>query len=311
MARLWVPLDVDFQDDDRMVGVSAEAELLFLRSLALAKRLASDGRIRVAHLRRLSDKLSGSAEKYAEELIDAGLWECEGTPGASDERFVIASWLRWNAAADEIDDVRERKSAGGKLGNHRRYNHSGDVDVCGRCNRSESDHDRGSHTDRTPSVGPSLSLSPDTETDTETETETEKYTSDVPSDDDEPAAPEERYDFAAVDLTRHLGTRIKANGHKVPAKGSTTADSWFQAIDRLLRLDEADEREVRQVIDWCTADEFWRSTIRSAPKFREQYTTLRLQRQRGSPGRRAPAGETVERIDAGDGTGRTVIRGHG
>src|SRR5690606_22360582 len=96
MGRLWVPLDADFQDDDRLIDVSAEAELLFVRSLALAKRLASDGRLRRSHLRRLCDKLTSDPERLASELLDAGLWISEGEAGSHQERFVIAAWLSWN-----------------------------------------------------------------------------------------------------------------------------------------------------------------------------------------------------------------------
>lgn len=167
MGRLWVPLDVDFQDDDRMIGVSLEAELLFVRSLALAKRLASDGRIRLAHLRRLSDKLPGDPEKYADELIGAGLWDTEGTPGTPSERYVIVSWLRWNAPADDLDGVREAKRAGGKRGNHRRYGHPGSVDTCPKCNPPVDASHSETSDPRTASAVTSHSHSPETETETE------------------------------------------------------------------------------------------------------------------------------------------------
>jgi len=80
----------------------------------------------------------------------------------------------------------------------------------------------------------------------------------------------------AKELTRNLALKIKANGFKVPQRDQKAHGDWLIAMDRLLRLDEQDPGVVRKVIDWSTADSFWQSNIRSAPKFREQFPTLRL-----------------------------------
>lgn len=90
----------------------------------------------------------------------------------------------------------------------------------------------------------------------------------------------DEFDPTVVELTRRLGKAVMHNGHKTPKAGSKTVRAWFLAIDRLLRLDGADPGEVERVIDWCTADDFWQANIRSAPKFREKYSTLRLHMQR-------------------------------
>jgi hypothetical protein len=94
------------------------------------------------------------------------------------------------------------------------------------------------------------------------------------------SSPDDNFSDAVCALTRHLGQCVKANGHKTPDPATKAAYGWFDAIDKLLRLDGADASEVREVIEWATADEFWRANIRSADKFRDQYSQLRLQRQR-------------------------------
>lgn len=78
------------------------------------------------------------------------------------------------------------------------------------------------------------------------------------------------------ELTDYLAERIRANGNKVGAVGVR----WWQACDRLLRVDERDPDEVRQVIDWCQKNEFWQGNILSMPKLREKYDTLRNQMNR-------------------------------
>ena len=124
-----------------------------------------------------------------------------------------------------------------------------------------------------------------TDTDTDTDRDREKpFSSDVPSD---PEFPEQVHT-----LTRHLAQRVKANGFKIPDKGTKAVTRWLDAIDKLLRIDHAQPDEVARVIDWATSDEFWQANIRSAPKFREQYPALRLRMlnsSRASPAKRTGA----------------------
>ena len=52
----------------------------------------------------------------------------------------------------------------------------------------------------------------------------------------------------------------------------------------MLDNDGRTEQEIHGAIDWCQADEFWRSNILSMPKLREKYDQLRLQAQRNARG---------------------------
>jgi len=74
-------------------------------------------------------------------------------------------------------------------------------------------------------------------------------------------------------LCAHLADRIEANGSKRPA----VTQKWRDAARLLLDRDGRTEQHIRQAIDWCQADEFWRSNILSMPKLREKYDQLRLQ----------------------------------
>jgi hypothetical protein len=50
----------------------------------------------------------------------------------------------------------------------------------------------------------------------------------------------------------------------------------------MLDADGRSLAEVKSVMRWSQADDFWRSNVLSMPKFREKYDTLRLQSGRGS-----------------------------
>lgn len=92
----------------------------------------------------------------------------------------------------------------------------------------------------------------------------------------------ERLDVAR--LCNHLADRIVENGGKRP----TISKAWRDAARLLLDKDDRTEEQVAAAIDWCQADEFWRSNVLSMPKLREKYDQLRLaaQRSRNAPTRR-------------------------
>jgi len=61
--------------------------------------------------------------------------------------------------------------------------------------------------------------------------------------------------------------------------------AWERAADKMYRLDKRTVREATALANWLfNADgdaEFWRANVRSVPKFREKYETLRAQAKRG------------------------------
>lgn len=173
---LFVPLDVNYADDPKMIEAGAEAELVYVRSLAIAKRIGSDGAIHRAHLPRLCDGIfavvmgEDTPEDLAARLVKVGAW-IEVPDG-----WVIASWDKWNLTADEIQSRRSGRQKGAAIGNHRRWHEArGEFDpTCVYC--AESLSDRSSE---------SLSIGIETgseSTKTETETETELAPAERPRD---------------------------------------------------------------------------------------------------------------------------------
>lgn len=74
------------------------------------------------------------------------------------------------------------------------------------------------------------------------------------------------------EICKHLADRVEANGSKRPA----ITDSWRREARLLLDLDGRTVDQVAKAIDWCQDDAFWRANVRSMPKLRKQYDTLRL-----------------------------------
>jgi len=79
-----------------------------------------------------------------------------------------------------------------------------------------------------------------------------------------------------VRLSQLLAELMVANGHKRPTVGQL----WFQAADRMLRLDRRPVAEAEAVLRWSQADEFWQGNILSMSKLREKYDMLRARRNR-------------------------------
>jgi hypothetical protein len=77
-------------------------------------------------------------------------------------------------------------------------------------------------------------------------------------------------------ICTHLADAIAANGSRRPTVGKV----WRDAARRMLDRDGRTEQQAHAAIDWCQADEFWRTNILSMPKLREKYDQLRLEAQR-------------------------------
>lgn len=105
-TRFYVPLDVNFFDDDKIVEAGEAAGWLYLNIMTKAKQLDSDGLLTRAQIERLG--VRGWQRRLA-RLLEVDAIE-ETTPGV----YVIPGWLTWNeskaARADRLRADRERKN---------------------------------------------------------------------------------------------------------------------------------------------------------------------------------------------------------
>lgn len=80
-------------------------------------------------------------------------------------------------------------------------------------------------------------------------------------------------------LTIYLEGKIRENNDAIQKKYNnftklqkeSQLQSWCIDIDKLIRLDEANPDEVKQVIDWVVEDDFWSGNVLSAKKLRKHY----------------------------------------
>jgi hypothetical protein len=113
---LFVPLDVDYQSDPKIIAAGFYGEGLYNRALALSKRLRSDGYIDRLQLPTITLGMPvDNPMDVVARLVEVGLWEDVGSG------WVIRAWLNHNAAADDIDDRTSKKKASSQLANHTRW----------------------------------------------------------------------------------------------------------------------------------------------------------------------------------------------
>lgn len=132
----YVPLDVNYARDIAVRKAGTNAELLYIRSLAYAKGARTSGFVSDFDLEVVAVGMR-AVKAAAQKLCEVGLWV------RVEDGWLIRSWDRWNAA-DRI------VSAGGKLGNHKRWH----------IDRGETDPECEHCTDRTPIAPRSHPVSP-------------------------------------------------------------------------------------------------------------------------------------------------------
>lgn len=89
---MYVPLDVNFPDDERVEVLSAAAKATYVDALCFAKRMQSDGTVTTIKLRRY-----GATTECITELIRSGL-----VSGDPDGSIRIEGWLKHNPSAEQL-----------------------------------------------------------------------------------------------------------------------------------------------------------------------------------------------------------------
>lgn len=98
---MYVPLDVNFPDDDKVIEVGLNGAGLYAMSLCLAKRLLSDGVLSRPQLRRL-----GGSDDLIDHLVTAGLYADHANGCVR-----ICAWLSHNRSAEDIESASLGKPA--------------------------------------------------------------------------------------------------------------------------------------------------------------------------------------------------------
>lgn len=144
MSRFFVPLDVNYQMDDKLMCAGPLAECIYVRALAFSKRASTEGRIRRAHLRVLGVGIR-NATRHAEILVECGLWTTDG------DGWYIVGWLNHNLSNDALTEEKARKRALSIAGNHKRHHVAKGVtdDDCELCHPPKTGTETLPHDSRT------------------------------------------------------------------------------------------------------------------------------------------------------------------
>ena len=78
-------------------------------------------------------------------------------------------------------------------------------------------------------------------------------------------------DSPYLELAKYLFTKVKENNSKAR---EPNFQNWADDIRKLVELDKNTVEEVKKVIDWSQADDFWKRNIMSANKLRNQFPKL-------------------------------------
>ena len=168
MAGLYLPLDVDYFDDEQFIEAGPMAELLYIRGNCFIKRKMLDGKIKRAHLSIIGRGIPNVA-KHAQRLVEVGRWR------ATSEGWTVPAYLKRNPSKAEVEAGQELAREAGVRGNHERW-HVGPEGKpspkCPLCRREAiGSPDRGAN--RVGSPMTKTETEPKTETDTETSESTQ------------------------------------------------------------------------------------------------------------------------------------------
>ena len=98
----YAPLSATYYRDDAILEAGPDAEVLFTRCLAFCADSQSDGFITDRQLAAVVGIGLPRLPKRLSSLVDVGLLSRE------DGGYLLRSWLKWNASAEEIGRVRKQ-----------------------------------------------------------------------------------------------------------------------------------------------------------------------------------------------------------
>lgn len=165
-SGLYVKLDASYEDDEKIIQAGEKAELLYVRSLCLVKRILSDGFVSDAHLPKFG---LTSVNQRARKLAEVGLWDRDDGRGG----YWIRAWPKHNRSAEDVKAQQAKAQADAVLGNHRRWHQDTPSPDCPHCEDapdtppdppSESLPESGT---RSGSVSPETEALPEAQADTE------------------------------------------------------------------------------------------------------------------------------------------------
>lgn len=122
---LYVPLSVEWADHPKLIRAGLAGRGLHALTLAIAKRLETDGWVDRLLLHR-----EGANDELIDRLVDLRLLDVDP---AQPDAVRPHNWHRHNPTQGAIDAAREAKAEAARRGNHKRWRHDGPYESCPAC----------------------------------------------------------------------------------------------------------------------------------------------------------------------------------
>ena len=81
-------------------------------------------------------------------------------------------------------------------------------------------------------------------------------------------------DSVEMQLAMHLFAKIKENNPDHKELTDSQKQKWADSIRLMIERDNRSPKQIKNMVDWCQADSFWRNNILSTAKLRKQYDTM-------------------------------------
>lgn len=81
-------------------------------------------------------------------------------------------------------------------------------------------------------------------------------------------------DSVEMQLAMHLFAKIKENNPDHKKLTDSQKQKWADSIRLMIERDNRSPKQIKNMVDWCQADSFWRNNILSTAKLRKQYDTM-------------------------------------
>lgn len=79
-----------------------------------------------------------------------------------------------------------------------------------------------------------------------------------------------------MQLAMYLFAKIKENNPEHKDLTSSQKQKWADSIRLMIERDNRSPKQIKNMIDWCQADSFWRNNILSTAKLRKQYDAMKV-----------------------------------
>ncbi|WP_394267483.1 hypothetical protein [Limosilactobacillus vaginalis] len=83
-------------------------------------------------------------------------------------------------------------------------------------------------------------------------------------------------DSVEMQLAMYLFSKIKENNPDHKKLTYSQKQKWADSIRLMIERDNRSPKQIKNMVDWCQADSFWKTNILSTAKLRKQYDAMKV-----------------------------------